>query len=270
MAAAAAVVLAGVLAPPAAAAPPWIETCSELAVDGRITDTVILTDFWVDVDCDLTDVHVKGWVEVSPGVSLTAERLVVERSLAVAGDTSLVASAVRGSVDLRPSGTPYAFSAETLTVRGDVVGSADTVSLRYARIDGGYDVATSTLVRLQSSTVTRDVIARGGRLVVHDTTFLDSFESVGNGDVLVCRVSVAGNLHVTGLTDYARLGVEGTLRCRSQVHGSVVLEDNPHSVDLGPLEIDGDLVCFGNTGPRGITGLHLAQPEGSRIGQCRI
>jgi hypothetical protein len=235
-----------------------------------VTDAVVPTDLEIDVDCDLTDVHVRGGISVARGVTLTAERLVVEGGTNIFGDTDLVDSSMRGDVWLYEVEEPQTFSALATTFRGSVKGAAGTVSLRYSRVDGFVEVTTSEITRLQSSTVAFPVTTRGGRLVVHDTTFLHSLESIGNGDVLLCRVSVAQSLFLSGLTDYARLAVEGTQRCRSHVGGSVYLRDNPHSIDLGPLEIERDLVCSGNTGPRGITGLGEVWVGRQRTGQCSV
>lgn len=253
------------VAAPAGAAPPPVVRCSELAVDGRVTGLDVGYHLWVDVDCHLTDVVVSGGVHVDEGVALTSERSRFREGLDLEGDAHLRDTVVEWvSLD-----TTAGFSAESSTVRGAVSGRAGTVSLRYARVGGHYDVTTSDLARVQSTTVTGTTTSRGGRLVVHDSTFLEALHSIGNGDVLVCRVAVLGDLHVEALTDYARLGVEGRQFCRSQIEGSVILEDNPHSIDLGPLFIDGDLVCTGNTGPRGITGLREVWLFGTAVGQCR-
>lgn len=263
-AAVASLVLACVGAAPAGAAPPWVLYCSQLAVDGRIDGADLGTHLVADTDCHLTDVVVRGNLDVHEGVSVTTERTRVQEGLNLQGDAQLHDTVV-GWAELDTTGT---LSTESSTVRGLVVGRASTVSLRYSRIDG-YDVTTSVLARLESTTVQGSTTSRGGRLVVHDSTFVESLRSIGNGDVLVCRVAVLGDLHVEALTDYARLGVEGRQFCRSEIRGSVILEDNPHSIDLGPLFIDGDLVCTGNTGPRGITGLREVWLFGTEVGQCR-
>ncbi|GEA87901.1 hypothetical protein [Cellulomonas cellasea] len=258
-------VLAWAVAAPAGAAPPAITRCSELAADGRVEGIDLGSHLWVDVDCHLTDVVVRGTVYSYEGATLTSERVRVHEGLYLRGDAQLRDTVV-GWVSLDP---PANLSAESSTVRGSVVGRAGIVSLRYARVSGDYDVTTSDIARLQSTTVAGSTTSRGGRLVVHDSTFLGTLHSIGNGDVLVCRAAVLGDLRVEALTDYARLGVEGRQFCRSEIRGSVILEDNPHSIDLGPLFIDGDLVCTGNTGPRGITGLREVWLFGIAVGQCR-
>ncbi|MBB2925256.1 hypothetical protein [Cellulomonas cellasea] len=274
MAVAAALAGLSVLGAPPTAADPTGYSCGwETYPDGHISDVHLAGPLHVDVpDCRLTNVTVGGWVSVYPGARLTMDGSVVQGDVRTRGPVSMSDTEVHGDVFLGDGWggdlPGVSLSAAASTVRGSVTGRADLVSLRHARVGGVYDVETQEMTRLRASTLTGPVTARGGRLVVHDSAFLSGLTADGAGDVLVCRTTVVGELRVTALTDYARLGVEGPHPCRTSVGGSVLLERNAHSIDLGDLHVAHHLVCHENTGPRRITGVAGASVGGQRVGQC--
>lgn len=266
--------LAGAAAAPpvGAAVEPGPTLCSE--VEGAyFFERSHEGDLVADVDCGILRGVVHGDVTVLPGVRFSVGRASVDGDVEVAGHLQLADGGISGDVTLT---SPETASLEVWfgdggggTIWGDVTGEAAEVLLDRAEIWGAYDVTVRDATRVRgSSELLGPVTARGGRLLVHEATFYDGLTSTGSHDVVVCRATVARELRVSDLTDYARVGVEGNARCRVRVSGSLVLVDNPHSIDLGSVRVTKDLVCTGNTGPRGITGTDRVVVQGNRTGQC--
>jgi hypothetical protein len=262
-----------VLAPAASAEPPPVQRCSDLGP--AIWETSVDGDLLVDVGCDLWRSSVRGDVTVVAGVELSIGQSGVSGDVRSAGSVWVGGSRIEGDVVLDGLDTAalevYPADQEISTFVGDVTGRATDVRLAGAVVEGAYDVTVRDATRIRDrSRLVGPATARGGRLLVHDATFLGGLTSTGSGDSIMCRATIFGDLRVTGLTDYARLGVEGDRMCRTSVSGSVVLQDNPHSIDLGRLEVAGDLRCTGNTGPRGITfdPARATRVHGVRTGQC--
>lgn len=269
------VVLAVAGAPPAAAAedpPPTL--CSEVP-DAYFMEESLEGDLVVDVECYMFRGTVYGDVTVLPGASFSVGRGGIDGDVEVAGHLRLGDSGVSGDVVLTSRETA---SLEIVvgdgsggTVDGDVTGEAAEVFLEAATVWGTYDVDVRDATRIRRSELIGPVAASGGRLLVHTATFYEGLTSTGSGDVMVCGATVVGDLRVSGLTDFASIGAEprrDQRYCSVLVTGSLVLADNPHSVDLGYVTVARDLVCTGNTGPRGVTETIWTSVRGARTGQC--
>ncbi|WP_258724840.1 hypothetical protein [Cellulomonas sp. NS3] len=257
---------AGALAVPAAAAVDQpVTLCSELwnqrehiAANQTVIGDVIIDEGY----CYLAHSTVSGDVVVPAGQRVELSGTVVDGDVRATGGASLYQARVHGAVELDGADTAW-LRVERSTVR-DVRGVARDLTFAGAsRVTGTYDVTATEMHRLQHSTFLGSVTARGGRMLTHSSTFAD-LTAVGSRDAIVCRTAVAGDLTVTGLSDYARLGLEGREQCRTTIGGSLILRDNPHSVDLGEVAIAQDLVCVRNTGPRVVTGAPEVAP-GSRV-----
>lgn len=64
-----------------------------------------------------------------------------------------------------------------------------------------------------------------------------------------------------------RYGLLPAQRDAVRIGGSLRLIDNPHTIFVRYTTIDGDLVCTGNTGPRGIN-VADTTVAGSRTDKC--
>ncbi|MGW6131011.1 hypothetical protein ACWFNE_13375 [Cellulomonas sp. NPDC055163] len=258
---------AGVLAVPAAAeAGQPVTLCSELWNQREyvVANVDVVGDVLVDEGgCTIIHSSVSGDVIVPAGQAVDLSRTVVDGDVRVAGAAGLYGTTVFGTVRLE--------AADTATLRidvrstvGDVRGlGREVTTAGGAQVTGTYDVTATEMHRLQHSAFLGPVTARDGRLLTHGSTFAD-LTAVGSRDAIVCRTSVAGDLTVTALSDYARIGLEGREQCRTTIGGSLVLRDNPHSVDLGEVAVTRNLVCVRNTGPRVVTGT-AAFTDGSRV-----
>lgn len=258
---------AGVLAVPAAAEVERpVTLCSDLWNEREyvVANVDVVGDVLVDAGgCTIIHSSVSGDVIVPAGQRVGLSTTVVDGDVRAAGRADLNAATVFGTVRLEAADTAWLRVDLGSTVH-DVRGVAHEVTFaRGVRATGTYDVTATEMHRLQSSTFLGPVTARGGRLLTHGSTFAD-LTAVGSRDAIVCRTLVTGDLTVTALSDYARIGLEGRERCRTTVGGSLVLRDNPHSVDLGEVAITRNLVCVRNTGPRVVTGT-AAFTDGSRV-----
>ncbi|MBB2923260.1 hypothetical protein [Cellulomonas cellasea] len=273
-----ALVLAGAALTPSAAGAVEVEPppalCSTLPRNGdAVVDLTVPGDLVADTfhggPCVLVNVVVEGDVVVPHDSSFHAVLATVRGSVDARGGVAITErSTVGGDVVVDDEHVWRALEVRDSTVTGDVRGRTAGARIVRSTVSGAYDVATTTRAQLARTSVAGPVDTRGGRLLVHDATLGASLTSTGSGEVLVCRTSVVGDLTVTDVRGYVRLGVEADERCRTTVGGSVLLVDNPHSLDLGDLAVAGDLVCTGNTGPRGITTSPLTTVTGARSGQC--
>lgn len=256
----------------AAARPTFL--CSELPRNGvYVVDLRVRGDVVADapdgVPCLFVNVVVEGDVLVRHDGRVLLDVSTVLGSVRSEGPVSIVhGSVVEGDVVLDDAHTWTGLDVRDSRVDGSVTGRTGYARLFRSTVAGSYDVDTVSRAQLARTTVGGPVLTRGGRLLVHDTTVGGGLSSSGSGEVLVCRTVVTGDLTVTDVRGYVRLGVEADERCRTTVGGDVVLVDNPHSLDLGDLAVAGDLVCTGNTGPRGITFTPLTTVAGARTGQC--
>lgn len=258
---------AGVLAVPAAAEVERpVTPCSALwnQREHVVANVAVVGDVLVDEGrCTIIHSSVSGDVIVPAGQTVNLSTTVVDGDVRAAGGVGLDETAVFGTVQLEAADTATLRVDRRSTV-ADVRGAARELTFAGgARVTGTYDVTATDMHRLQHSTFVGPVTARGGRLLTHGSTFAD-LTAVGSRDAIVCRTAVAGDLTVTALSDYARIGLEGREQCRTTVGGSLVLRDNPHSVDLGEVAITRNLVCVRNTGPRVVTGT-AASTDGSRV-----
>ncbi|MBB2923405.1 hypothetical protein [Cellulomonas cellasea] len=257
--------LSSFAAVPAAAQPTVL--CSDLATtsDGWVYDQRIEGDLVADIEwCYLVATTVVGDVEVLEGATFDTHSATLLGDVRAAGHTALEETTVLGSVTLTAPGVNV--DLKSSDVLGDVLGRGSYISLRWSTVAGRYDA--TAFVKVMSSQVSGPFSAGGGRAVIHWSEFGDELRLAGTRDVILCGSAIAGDLIVTGLLDYARLGLQGETDCRTDVGGSALLRDNPHSLDLGELVVRGDLVCEANTGPRGITGLDRVTVRGTRSGQC--
>ncbi|MBB2923744.1 hypothetical protein [Cellulomonas cellasea] len=255
---------------PAEQPAPREHRCSDL-LGGRPWDEVrgvqVRGDLVVDTTCRLADVTVTGDVTSVPGAGVFAYRTTFEGSLHLVSQSNLTDSTVLGDVRVETPVTDE-LGLSTSRVGGDVVGTAGSTRLSSSAVVGGYDVTTTSFARFQGGVVGGPLRSGGGRLLVHDATMADDLLSDGSADVLVCRSTVDGDLTVTGVQGWSRVGAEGTLPCATVVGGSLVLVDNPHSLVVGDVAVAGDVVCSGNTGPQGVTLGEALTVGGARPARC--
>ncbi|MDC7120396.1 hypothetical protein OMK64_02475 [Cellulomonas fimi] len=270
-----AVLIAAVASPSAAAAEPPPTLCSDIPGSSLVEQSVE-GDLVVDVDCWIFRGTVHGDVTVRAGTTFSVGRATLDGDAEVAGRLELGDSRVHGDVTLTSTDTAsltiWVGDGAGGSVDGDVTGQAADVVLEAARVWGSYDVEVRDATRVRGrSELMGPAAVTGGRLLVHGATFYGGLTSAGSGDVLVCGATVAGDLRVTGLTDFASIGAEprrDQRDCPVLVTGSLVLVDNPHSVDLGNVAVARDLVCTGSSGPRGVTETSWTEVHGDRTGQC--
>ena len=165
------------------------------------------------------------------------------------------------------------------SVRGDAYGS----SLR-GRVEGAVNITTFPLleappwVDLDGVHVGGWVNLVGGYHQVQSSRLDRGLTSKdATAGVAICSSSIAADVLVTRA--HARVGLGGT-EPRPEpefcdvpsdgpvtIGGSLSLIDNRHSVFLMLVTVAGDLVCTGNTGPRGVDSSG-ATVGGTRSGQC--
>lgn len=275
------VALLGVLTSASAggATTPAVTRCADLPVtDGWAGHREIVGDLVVDAaGCRLTKVHITGDVLVGPGSEyLNLTRSTIRGDLrVVAAFARIEASTVLGgvSVDAPDGGVDVWYS----SVRRSIRGSAAHVYVRDSDVDGAVNVATSAEVAVyEGSTVGGWVNVHGGRLYLVEATLERGLTSFGLSDAVMCGVRVGGDVTVRRAHAAFELGRWGAFTpcdtlnpdARTSIGGSLTIEDNPHSVLLATLTVAGDLVCTGNTGPRGLTVLPSVEVAGARLGQC--
>lgn len=256
------------VAPPAPPAdPPAVQLCSELPLGwgGQRDLDVLDGDLLADGDCEIWHALVHGDVVVPAGGTFHALDLDVRGRLRVGGSALLDTTRVLDGMVL-DSATEVRL--EGSTIGAGVTGSAGELTLSASGALGDVVVTTTTATRLTRSVVGGSVDARGGRLIVHGTGVRGALTSTGATDALVCRASVRGDLTVTDVQGWSRIGQERQELCRTTVGGSVHVVDNPHSVVLDDLVVAGDLLCTGNTGPQTVVRTDRLTVAGNRTGQC--
>lgn len=260
---------AACLTVPAQAADPTYR-CSEVSAanpQGSMWGEVLYGDLVADGECALLYSRITGDVTVPPGSSLTTTLTTVTGTLRTAGPVTAERLRVHGDLALEAPGTAQVSLTDSW-VAGAASGSVGSLLLARATVMGPLEVTTVDAARLRTSVVGGTATVRGGRLLVHDSLVRGSLASTAATDALVCRSEVRGDLLLTGVQGWSRLGQERTEVCRTTVGGSVRLVDNPHSVVLGDLAVGGDLVCTGNTGPQGVVRTAGLTVAGASTGQC--
>lgn len=248
-------------------------------------------DLVADVSCWVSDSRVSGDVLVLPGTALWLDGATVAGDVRTTGGPNELTSWVdtrdsdlHGDLTVARSGT-----LRSTTVRGDVVAAgapADSLVLEDVRVLGGVagtvggltldrtavvgpvDVTTWDATRVRASAVGADLTARRGRLLVHDSVVRGTLTAAGPSDLLVCRTQVDGDLAVSGVRVWGRVGEERSAYCRTTVGGSAHVAGNPASVVLGDLHVAGDLVCAGNTGSLGVVRRSALVVGGTRSPGC--
>jgi hypothetical protein len=247
-----------------AAADPQL--CSALPTTwGEVQMVEVDGDLVADGECRFSEGRVRGDLLVPPGGRLDALSLDVHGDLRVAGEAQVYATRVHGAVVLDQAAR---VTVDQSSVVAGVTGSADVAAVRSSGVLGDVVVTATNAVRLSRSVVGGAVDVRGGRLLVHDTGIRGALTSVGATDVLVCRTTVRGDLTVTDVQGWSRVGQERQELCRTTVGGSVRVVDNPHSVVLDDLVVAGDVLCTGNTGPQLVVRTAALTVAGTRSGQC--
>jgi hypothetical protein len=244
--------------------------CSALSTGwfgGEVRDRHVRGDLVADTMCRLEHVTVLGDVTSVEGGHLAATWSTITGSVDVQGGIWLERSTVLGDVDAA-SAEPYELSLGGSRVAGDLTGAAGSTRVDRSAVVGAYDVVTTGYARFRHGVLGGPVRSGGGRLHVHDTTAAGDVLSVGSAEVLVCRSTVGGDLTVTQVQAWSRIGVERAAHCATRVGGSLVLVDNPHSLVVGDVAVDGDLVCRGNTGPQGVTLSESLTVGGTRPASC--
>lgn len=261
--------LAGAPSLPAAATvpAPAPQLCSELSVDpeGQVGQVEVDGDLVADGECRGVSGDVHGDVVVPAGASFDARSLDVHGDLRVAGYSGLYGSQVHGDVLL--DGAAHVVLQHTSVV-GGVTGSALAVQVYASGVLGDVTVASTGATRLTRSVLGGAVDVRGGRLLVHDTGVRGNLTSTTATDVLVCRASLRGDLTVTDVQGWSRVGQERQELCRTTVGGSVRVVDNPHTVVLDDVVVSGDLLCAGNTGPQLVVRTARLTVARASTGQC--
>lgn len=260
--------LAGASSLPAAAVPgPAPLLCSALPTDpeGQVGAVEVDGDLVADGECRVSGGYVRGDVVVPAGALLDALSLDVHGELRVAGSASLYGAQVHGDVVLDGA---TGVGLQHTSVVGGITGSAVAVQVYASGVLGDVTVASTGATRLTRSVVGGSVDVRGGRLIVHGTGVRGGLTSTAATDVLVCRASLRGDLTVTDVQGWSRVGQERQELCRTTVGGSVHVVDNPHSVVLDDLVVAGDLLCTGNTGPQTVVRTARLTVAGNRTGQC--
>ncbi|MBB2924274.1 hypothetical protein [Cellulomonas cellasea] len=254
---------------PAAAHTPTVR-CSDIDDDtwrARVAYRQVDADLVVDGrTCRLFHVGVHGDVLVPEGSSLFLENTTVHGDLTSAGSTSLHESSVDGDVVLS---TREELALYFSTVRGSVTGTASSVTLWRSTVAQAVDLTLGFYFGLSYSRVGGSATLRPGQFHVEGSTVVGDLGSTGARDGgRMCRSTVHGDLRLSGSGDDLNLAASWQEPCRTTVHGSAHLTDNTGDVLLGRLYVRGDLVCTGNTGPRGVVPVGTASVEGTRSGQC--
>jgi hypothetical protein len=233
-------------------------------------------DLVVHADCEVERVLVTGdLVVVEPSATVWLRRSTVEGDVRTAGLVSTGSVTVYGGVRLE--GSSARFYAYDTTVRRSVRGWGESVSVWRTRVDGAVNVTTTGEVALRTgSSVGGWVNTHGSPVIVLTSSVDRGLTATGADLVVMCDARVAGDVTITGLHGPAELGGPTTwsLNCPSgrtsdpvDIGGSLTLVDNPHSILVREVSVGGDLVCTGNTGPRGLHVLDV-QVSGARVGQC--
>ena len=277
--------LAVVAAAPAASAATVQDTPSRYC-SGTIEHTRIDTDVVVPsgATCTLDHALVLG-LSVLSGASVTVRSSEVQGFTFVAGGTLMADAATFGSIDLSDA---EVLVVERATVRGSVGGSVRVFELNRTLVTGDVSVVpgdtavgNDASVRLGATTVDGDITTDGFQFQATTLT-VGADVHVTNATlpshhvlaVELCGVDVAGELRVEASHWIVSMGAHpygDWIACDPAAHpstvGALTFVDNPHSIAVAGTTVAGDLVCTGNTGPRGVQTAAVVV-GGARVGQC--
>lgn len=239
-------------------------------------DLVVPDGAW----CEVWHVAVTGDAVVGEGAELMVGRSAVKGDLRLAPDasTGLWWATLWGGIQADDAETVnLAWSTVHRSIRGD----SRNVTLGSSTVRGAVNMATPMglypypvqTVLVSDSTVGGWVNLHGGPVRIENATLERGLTASGSG-LLMCSSSIAADVTVrwshTWIEIGAMFGDKGCTRSpatHNMIGGSVYMIDNPHSILLTRTMIAGDLVCTGNTGPRGVN-TSDAVVEGERVGQC--
>lgn len=279
------ILLAVVAAAPAATAVTVQDTttCTGVLEHTRIDGTLVVEP---GDTCTLHHVVVKrGDLVVLGGASVTLRSSEVQGATVVDGGTLVADAATFRNVRLLDA---EVVTVGRATVRGSVGGTVRTFELDrvlvtgdIAVLPGDTAVGNEATVRLWSTTVNGSIATDGFQFQTTDLT-VGADVQVTNATlpshhvlaVEVCGVDVAGELRVEQSHWIVSMGAHpygDPIACDPAAHpstvGALAFLDNPHSIAVAGTTVAGDLVCTGNTGPRGVQTAGVVV-GGARVGQC--
>jgi hypothetical protein len=268
------VLVAGALAAPASAD---TDECPPETAAGEVTR--VEGDLRLPPrNCTIRDLVVTGALVVPEGGSLRAVRTVVEGDVQAAGHVVFEQSRVLGGVALAAPQREF-WLIESL-VRRSVRGQVRVLSFISGFVGGAVNVSATETIRMwRGSNVTGWVNLRGGAVTEIRVSSLGRGATLaGMGETRFCGSEIAADLTITRSHGVVSLGEQigdvggcraETLQPEVAVGGTVRLVDNPHSIRVDEMTVGGDLVCEGNTGPRGVQVLSgTVTVAGARSGQC--
>lgn len=257
-------------------AAPAVQRCSDLG--GQVEHRKIVGDLVVDVPCTLVLASVAGDVRFDGSAGrLWTERSTIKGDVHATGSVTLYLSTVQGGVQLDAPGG--AFNATDSTVRHSVRGRVQYAYFTGARLDGAFNTTTyGGGAYFEDATVGGWVNSHGGFQVVRGSSLARGMTATATNGGTICGSSIASDVTFTRNTFEVAVGLTPTSwpleQCessgfaRSTIGGTVTLTDNPELVRVGYVDIAGDLVCTGNSGPGGVAVDDDVTIGGSRLGQC--
>lgn len=236
--------------------------------------------------CELDHVYVRGGARVGSRAVLSVRSSEVGGRTVVAGGALQASSATFHDLELDDAEMAYLSRA---TVRGSVAGAVGTLSLTGVTVTGDLDARggtrapeTGQVLDVEGATVQGSLTSDGLEVSVDDLTVGGDALVTDAGPaprsslaVDVCGARVRGELRVERSTSVVSMGgarPDGSrVRCdpvsgRSAV-GSLTFLDNAGSIAVAGTVVSRDLVCSGNTGPRGVQTAAVVV-IGERVGQC--
>ncbi|WP_258725664.1 hypothetical protein [Cellulomonas sp. NS3] len=266
------------VAPPATADDLWTK-CS-----GTLRDVHLAYVYVVSGEACTLDHVFASTLSVGSGASATLRSSEVYSRTSVNGELFADATTF-GTIDLNHAAL---VRIDRATVRGSIHAAVGTFALDGVTIGGDLHVrAGDTVLETGLALQLDDVRVRGS--ITSDGLQVTASDLTVAGDVLVadavlpprqtlgvslCGVDVAGELRVArshwivsvGAHPYGDPILCDPARSPSTV-GALTFADNPHSIAVAGTTVAGDLVCRGNTGPRGVQ-TATVQVGGARVGQC--
>jgi hypothetical protein len=256
----------------------------------------------------LSHVTVVGDLIVPGEAVCTIDHVLVTGSLLLVGDAAsarVTSSEVRGTVsvgrwaslsaDAVTFGDVSVFNTEHLdvsraTVRGDVRGSTRTLRLDRVLVaddlvvrEGDSGFGNLAVVSLEQTTVRGKVDSDGlafygSGLTVGEFVRILYANLPGQLERLagsLCGLDVGGDVRIEESGWIFAVGAHpygDPVGCdpaaTPSTVGSLTLVDNRHSIAVAAVTVAGDLVCTGNTGPRGVAVADDVVVGGRRLGQC--
>lgn len=196
-------------------------------------------------------------------------------------------STIWGGVHLDETGSVRIYETTVFrSIRGSVAGG---LNLRGATIRGAFNVTSERpgadglvgRMWVDDTKIEGWVNTHGGDVRISRSTLHRGLTLSAAERVILCTSSVSDDVTVRWAHGLSALGQPTDLtwwNCNpeerdvppgNELHGSVLLVDNPHSIRVQETMIAGDLICTGNTGPRGVDTQHPSVVvHGARTGQC--